>query len=224
MSKAWKWKKHERLHHIRPAHRVHAHRYADFHRAWAHGIGVPIRPQRHSHRNRRAKIIHRHRKIRDHGDPVFYTCRKFSHPRRRSATHDPLCHQHGGALAWRVGPRGRARLRIVRGGVRLKPGHGGCHWLHPIARDGEARFSEKLRGRHHHHLGHPGHPHSAVHRDGDLRRLDQHLGRQTLYGGRHPRPCTCDIARHHHVVSRTQVQLPAPRACHLARTPTRVAR
>ena len=37
-----------------------------------------------------AKTVHRHREVRDHGDPVLHSRRQFPHAWRRRAAHDQL--------------------------------------------------------------------------------------------------------------------------------------
>ena len=85
------------------------------------------------------------------------------------------------------------------------------------AGDGQGGLPEALRRRRHHHLGRARHPDPAVDRDGDLLGRDQHLARRDVHRRRHPRHRAGVAARHHHLVSRAQEQLPAHAARHLGR-------
>ena len=59
----------------------------------------------------------------------------------------------------------------------------------------------------------PGHPHPAVHRDGDVRRLDQQLHRRALHGRRHPGPGAGGDAVGDHVVPGWKTTTRASQKC-----------
>ena len=44
----------------------------------------------------RAEAVHRHREVRDHGDPVLHPRRQLPDPWRRGAADDPFCDLDGG--------------------------------------------------------------------------------------------------------------------------------
>ncbi len=116
---------------------------------------------------------------------------------------------HGWPLVWRSWPGRRAGLRSVRGGVRLQPGDGGGHWLHPAAGNGQGWLPEHVRGWRDLDLGRARHPDPAVHRHGDVLGRNQYLGRRPVHGRRHPGAGPGWRAGWRYLVSRQEVQLPA---------------
>ncbi len=159
---------------------------------------------------RRAQALHRHREVRDHGDPVLHPRRQFPHPRRRGAADDQLRDVDGRPLVRRAGARGRDGLRAVCGRLRLVAGHRGRDRLDHPAGHGQAGLPQVVRRGRHHHVRGARHPDSAVDRDGDVLGRDQHVGRPAVHGRRHPRNRPRDDARPHDVAPRAEEQLPAP--------------
>ena len=165
-----------------------------------------------------AKTVHRHREVRDHGDPVLHSRRQLPHPWRRRETNDrvranddrPLggrprhCRHDGGGAVFR--------------GVRIVAGDGGRHRFDHAAGDVVGRLSPALCRRRHRHRRRARQSDSAVDHHGDLfggderRRLLRperregrlRLGRAVVHGrhgaGRDP----CDHAVDDHVVSRVE--------------------
>ena len=68
---------------------------------------------------------------------------------------------------------GGVRLRPVRGGLGVFAGDRGGDRLHPAPGHGQAGVSGALRHRRHRPVRRPGHSDTALHRDGDVRRLHQ---------------------------------------------------
>ena len=147
------------------------------------------------------EAVHRHREVRDHGDPVLHPRRQLPHPWRRRAADDQLRHRLRRPPARRSRHRRRHGVRPVRRGLRLQPGDGGRHRLDPAAGDGQGRLSEAVRRRCHHHVRRARHPHPAVDRHGHVRGRHQHLGRPTVHRRRHPRHRAGDDAGRRHLVS-----------------------
>jgi hypothetical protein len=69
-------------------------------------------------RERGAEAVHRHREVRDHGDPVLHPGRQFPHAWRRGRRMINFA-TDGRPLAWRSRPRRRDGLRAVRRVSRL---------------------------------------------------------------------------------------------------------
>ena len=216
-------------HRVRPADRVLPHRHADLDRARPHGAGVPVHAHQGADRGGGAEAVHRHREVRDHGDPVLHPRRQLPHARRRRETHDQFRDQPGRALARRAGARVDHGGRAVLRGLGLEPGDGRCDRLDHAAGDGESRLPEALRGRRHHHRRIARQHDPAVDRDGDLRggherhardRAGRREGRlgiggRALHGGPRARHHAGVHPRRHRVVSRMEGRLSA----HDARRP-----
>src|SRR6266571_6453652 len=79
---------HERRHHLRPAAVVDADRDADLDFAWPDGADLPAHHDPGADRSGGAEAVHRHREVRDHGDPLLYFGRQFPDPWRGGAAHD----------------------------------------------------------------------------------------------------------------------------------------
>src|SRR4051812_15672570 len=78
-----------------------ADRHADFDFARPDGADLPVHDDAGADRVGGAEAIHRHREVRDHGDPVLHFGRQLPDPWRRGAAHDQFRVVHGGPLAWR---------------------------------------------------------------------------------------------------------------------------
>ena len=168
---------------VLPLDRADADRHPGLDRARPHGADVPVPADVGAGRVGRAEAVHRHREVRDHGDPVLHPGRQLPHARGRGAADDPLRDDAGRPLPRRPRARGHHRLRDVRSGVRVVGGDGRGDRLDPAAGDGQAGLSDALRRRRHHHRGLARHPDAAVDPEGDLRDLDQHVDRRALRGG-----------------------------------------
>src|SRR5437868_4946426 len=78
----------DRFDHLRAARRPDADGHADLDRARPDRADIPVLLHVGADRIRGAEAIHRHREVRDHGDPVLHPRWKLSHPWRRRETHD----------------------------------------------------------------------------------------------------------------------------------------
>ena len=81
-----------------------AHRDADLDRARPHRAHLPLHDDAGADRIGGAEALHRHREVRDHGDPVLHPRRQLPHPRRRGQADDQLRHRRWSATctaAWR---------------------------------------------------------------------------------------------------------------------------
>ena len=165
--------------HLPAAVRPDADRHADLDLARPHRADLPVHDDRRADRVGGAEAVHRHREVRDHGDPVLHPRRQLPDPRRRRAADDRLRLVDGRPLARRPGARRRDGLRAVRRGVGLVAGDRRRDRLDHPAGDGQAGLSEALRRRRHHDVGRARHPDPAVDRDGDVRGRDQHVGRRS---------------------------------------------
>ena len=89
-------------HHLRAADRADADRHADLDLARPHRAHLPVHDDAGADRVGGAEAVHRHREVRDHGDPVLHPRRQLPHPRRRGAADDRTSppsmvgHWHGG--------------------------------------------------------------------------------------------------------------------------------
>src|SRR5512132_337214 len=108
--------KYECADYFRAAAGADADRHADLHLARPDGADLPVHDDPGADRVGGAEAVHRHREIRDHGDPVLYPGGQFPDPWRRRPAHDQLRHVHGRPLARRPGAGWRDGLRAVRGG------------------------------------------------------------------------------------------------------------
>ena len=155
------------------------------------------------------EAVHRHRELRDHGDPVLHPGRQFPHPWRRRAPDDRFRDLADRALARRTGACRHRRLRDVRAGVRLERRHRRGDRRDRAAGDGAARLSDALRRRHHHGRRLARHPDAAVDPEDRLRGLHQHLDRRAV----RRRPAARHRADRHavrrHLVSGAQARLSA---------------
>ena len=197
----------ERVDHLRAAVRPDADRDADLDLARPHRAHVPVHDDDGADRVGRAQALHRHREVRDHGDPVLHPRRQLPHARRRRAADDQFRVVDGRPLGRRPRPRRRDGLRAVRRGVGQLAGHGRRHRLDHPAGDGQAGLPAALRRRRHHDLRRARHPDSAVDRDGDVRGRDQHVGRRAVHRRHRPGARARHDARPDHVVARAQEQL-----------------
>ena len=93
-----------------------------------------------------AEAVHRHRQVRDHGDPVLHPGRQFPHPWRRRAPHDRIRALDGRPWYGGLGLAGRDGLRAVCRGVGLLAGDRGRHRLDHAAGDGVGRAIPKRFG------------------------------------------------------------------------------
>ena len=131
----------QRLDHLRAADRADADRHADLDLARPHGAHVPVHDDDGADRVGGAEAVHRHREVRDHGDPVLHPRRQLPDARRRRAADDQLRLVDGRPLARRPRPRRRDGVRAVRRGVGVVAGDGGRDRLDHPAGDGEAGLS-----------------------------------------------------------------------------------
>ena len=192
------------------------------------GAGVPVHDDRRADRIGRAQALHRHREVRDHGDPVLHPRRQLPHPRRGGEADDQLLHLHDRPLVRRHGPGRRSwpapssRRSPARRWPRSSRSARSCcrRW----SRQG---YPEALRRRRHHHLGRVGHPLPAVGQPRHLRhrhhrherhRAEGRAGRarprsaQLFLAGIVPGLVPVDPPRRHDLVPGEKVRLPAPAA------------
>jgi hypothetical protein len=83
----------------------------------------------------------------------------------------------GGTLAWWSCAGRRTGLCTLCSGVGVFTGHGGRYRIHSAARHDETGLSEILRCWRGYDIRSLGHSDTAIHCDGDVLRIDQHLGR-----------------------------------------------
>ena len=129
--------------HLRAAVRPDADRHADLDLARPHRAHVPLHDDDGADRVGRAEALHRHREVRDHGDPVLHPRRQLPHARRRRAADDRLRVVDGRPLGRRPRSRRRDGLRAVRRRVRQLAGDGRRHRLDHPAGDGRSRASRR---------------------------------------------------------------------------------
>ena len=159
-----------------------AHRHADLDRARPDGAYLPVHADRSADRRGGAEAVHRHREVRDHGDPVLYPRRQFPDARRRREAHDRVRHSlvghwHGGlALA---GILACAMFALVCGSTSATVVAIGSIILPAMV----SRVSPALRRRRHHRRRLARHSDAAVDPEGDLRDFDQRLDRRIVCRG-----------------------------------------
>ena len=210
---------HERFDHFRHSGGPDDHRHAGIHRPGSDGTHLSLCLYRGAHRIGGPQALHRHREVRNHGDPLLHSGRKLPDPWRGGATHDQFRYQHGGSLSWRPGSGGRLCLRPLCRRFRILAGDRGGHWYHPAAGHGQAGLSDAFRRRHHRQCRRPGHPDPTLHRHGDVRRLHQFLGGGSLYCRPPPGVGAGADARLHHLVYRPPQRLSALEAGQLGGAP-----
>ncbi len=185
----------EPVDHLRAAVRPDADRHADLDLARPHRAHVPVHDDDGADRVGGAEALHRHREVRDHGDPVLHPRRQLPHAWRRRAADDHLRVVDGRPLGRRPRPRRRHGLRAVRRGVRQLAGDRRRDRLDHPAGDGQAGLPAALRRGRHHHVRRARHPDPAVDRDGDVRGRDQHVGRRAVHRRHRPGHRARDVAR-----------------------------
>ncbi len=199
----------ERTHYFRDPADADAYRHAGVDRTRSDGNDLFVHDDERSARVSRTEAVHRHRKFRDHGDPVLHLGGQLLDPWGGCEENDQLCLFAGWPLVWRPGAGRRAGLRIVRGSIGLQPGHGGGNWVNPDAGDGQGGFSEALRRWRHHHVRCTWHPDPAVNCHGDVCGCNQYLDWRAVHGWRGARHCTGPATGCRDVVPGLEKQLPA---------------
>ena len=91
----------QRVDHLRAAVRPDADRHADLDLARPHRAHLPVHDDDGADRVGGAEAVHRHREVRDHGDPVLHPRRQLPDARRRRAADDRLRVVDGRPLARR---------------------------------------------------------------------------------------------------------------------------
>ena len=134
---------HQRVDHLRAAVRPDADRHADLDLARPHRAHLPVHDDDGADRVGRAEALHRHREVRDHGDPVLHPRRQLPHARRRRAADDQLRLVDGRPLGRRPRPRRRDGLRAVRRGVGQLAGDRRRDRLDHPAGDDQAGLSRR---------------------------------------------------------------------------------
>mmetsp|Transcript_8582 Transcript_8582/g.16533 ORF Transcript_8582/g.16533 Transcript_8582/m.16533 type:complete len:315 (+) Transcript_8582:673-1617(+) len=209
---------HERPHHLQPAAGADADRHADQHFPRPHRDDLHRHDDASPHRIGRPEAVHGHREVGNHGRALLHPGRQLPHARRCRAADDQFRDVDGRPLPWRPGARVHPGLLDVRAGLRLVGRHRGCHRFHRAAGHGGPRLPDALRCRRHHHGRLARHPDAAVHPQGHLRDLDQHLHRRAVRRRPAARHRAGADAGRGDLVDRPQEQLPAPGPGRLGRS------
>ena len=154
--------------HLRAARRADADGHADLDCARPDRADVPVLHDHGADRIGGAETVHRHREVRDHGDPVLYSGRQFPHPWRRRAANDRVRANDDRPLGGRPRHRGHDGGRAVLGRLRIVAGDGGRDRFDHAAGDAVGRLSQALCRRRHRHRRRARQSDSAVDHHGDL--------------------------------------------------------
>ncbi len=116
------------------------------------------------------------------GDSVLPAVRCVHDHRRCGAAADRLRQCVCRTYPWRPGDCGGVGVHVVCRVVRFVTGHRGGRRFDCGGRDGALRLPEGVRRGHHLQRRHPGHPDSAVDRDGGVFGRHGNVGRQVVHG------------------------------------------